>query len=122
MDPATRPLEIMSADPADAGDILALQRLAYQSEARLYGDWDIPPLTQTLAELRAEFATLLVLKAVPGTSGSGIVGSGIPRPQRHLMPSDRRQDDGYCASRFSLFSTTRASAFFSSSTCTGLAT
>ena len=28
--------------------ILELQKLAYQSEARLYEDWTLPPLTQTL--------------------------------------------------------------------------
>jgi ribosomal protein S18 acetylase RimI-like enzyme len=63
---------IVQAAPADAEAILALQKLAYQSEARLYDDWSIPPLTQTIESLRGEFATSLVLKAV---SGSRIVGS-----------------------------------------------
>lgn len=39
---------IMPAIPDDAPELLALQRLAYQSEARLYGDWAIPPLTKRL--------------------------------------------------------------------------
>ena len=47
---------ILPATLADAPEILALQRLAYQAEARLYGDWSIPPLTQTLAELETELA------------------------------------------------------------------
>lgn len=47
---------ILPATVADAPEILALQRLAYQAEARLYADWSIPPLTQTLAELEAELA------------------------------------------------------------------
>lgn len=47
---------ILPATVADAPEILALQRLAYQAEARLYADWSIPPLTQTLAELKAELA------------------------------------------------------------------
>lgn len=47
---------ILPATLADAPEILALQRLAYQAEARLYADWSIPPLTQTLAELEAELA------------------------------------------------------------------
>lgn len=46
----------------DATEILALQRLAYQTEAVLYNDWSIPPLTQTLDELRAEFAHMMILK------------------------------------------------------------
>lgn len=54
----------MPATSADAPEILALQRLAYQSEARLYGDWSIPPLTQSLEELRDEFSRLTILKAV----------------------------------------------------------
>jgi len=63
---------IFPATLSDAPDILALQRLAYQSEARLYGDWNIAPLTQTLAELEAEFARLALLKAV---SALGVIGS-----------------------------------------------
>lgn len=50
---------ILPATLADAPEILALQRLAYQAEARLYADWSIPPLTQTLAELEAELAAEL---------------------------------------------------------------
>lgn len=50
---------ILPATVADAPEILALQRLAYQAEARLYADWSIPPLTQTLAELEAELAAEL---------------------------------------------------------------
>ena len=72
---------ILPATVADAPEILALQRLAYQAEARLYADWSIPPLTQTLAELQAElqaelprFAVLkAALKAVDETGA--IVGS-----------------------------------------------
>lgn len=67
---------ILPAKLADAADILALQRLAYESEARLYGDWTIPPLTQTLEELRAEFDRLVILKAVAGPGGDGpLLGS-----------------------------------------------
>lgn len=55
--------QILPAHPLDAPELLALQRLAYQSEARLYGDWNIPPLTQTLEELSDEFARAAILKA-----------------------------------------------------------
>lgn len=55
---------ITPAAPEDAAELLALQRLAYQSEARLYGDWTMAPLTQTLEELCAEFPRLTVLKAL----------------------------------------------------------
>ncbi len=38
----------------DAGEILTLQRAAYVTEAQAHNDLDLPPLTQTLDELRAE--------------------------------------------------------------------
>jgi ribosomal protein S18 acetylase RimI-like enzyme len=63
---------ISAASKEDAGAILALQKLAYQSEARLYNDFSIPPLLQTLAELRQEFARKVVLKA---TLDGQIIGS-----------------------------------------------
>jgi ribosomal protein S18 acetylase RimI-like enzyme len=56
-------VRIASANDADAAAILGLQKLAYESEARLYQDWKLPPLTQTLDSLRAEIAEITVLKA-----------------------------------------------------------
>lgn len=40
----------------DAGEILTLQRAAYLTEAAAHNDFDLPPLTQTLAELAEELA------------------------------------------------------------------
>ncbi|OII64162.1 GNAT family N-acetyltransferase [Streptomyces sp. CC53] len=45
---------ITAASAQDVEQILKLQYLCYQSEAELYGDYTIEPLTQTLDELRAE--------------------------------------------------------------------
>ncbi|MFF8832946.1 GNAT family N-acetyltransferase [Streptomyces sp. NPDC015131] len=45
---------ISAAGAQDAEQILKLQYLCYQSEAELYGDYAIEPLTQTLDDLRAE--------------------------------------------------------------------
>lgn len=39
-----------------AGELLTLRRAAFVSEAQLYDDPNIPPLTQTLAELREDMA------------------------------------------------------------------
>jgi GNAT superfamily N-acetyltransferase len=55
---------IVKASPDDAGEILALQKKAYQSEAKLNDDWTLPPLTQTLPEVISEFKTKIFLKAV----------------------------------------------------------
>lgn len=63
---------IQHALPEDAEVLLALQRLTYLSEAKLYNDWSIPPLTQTLASLAEEFAASIILKAV---RADHIVGS-----------------------------------------------
>ena len=49
---------------ADAPAILDLQKLAYHSEAVLNGDFTIPPLTQTLPEIEADFQQQVYLKAV----------------------------------------------------------
>ena len=43
-------------------EILALQKLAYQSEAQLNNDFTIPPLRQTLDEIHAEFEQTVFLK------------------------------------------------------------
>jgi len=62
---AREPDEIVErATRKDAAAILGLQRLAYLSEARIYDDMSLLPLTQTLDSLRAEFADSVVLKAV----------------------------------------------------------
>lgn len=53
---------IETATSRDAAEILALQRLAYQSEAILYDDWSIPPLTQTETELEQELYETICLK------------------------------------------------------------
>ncbi len=45
----------LRADRGDAGEILALQKVAYQSEAELYGDQSLPALQQTLEELEHDF-------------------------------------------------------------------
>jgi phosphoribosylanthranilate isomerase/GNAT superfamily N-acetyltransferase len=63
---------IAPAQIDDAGEILALQKLAYRGEAELYGDFSIPPLTQTPAEIEAEFGVQRFLKA---TVDGQLVGS-----------------------------------------------
>ena len=57
-------ISIVQASPDDADEILALQKIAYQSEAKLNDDWTIPPLTETLPEITSEFEAKVFLKAV----------------------------------------------------------
>ncbi|MQA83773.1 MAG: GNAT family N-acetyltransferase [Streptosporangiales bacterium] len=44
---------IEPAGVADAGEILTLQRAGYVGEAQLYGDPFLPPLVESLAQIRA---------------------------------------------------------------------
>ena len=47
-------LDIRPVSDDDAGELLTLRRAAFVTEAQLIGDVNIPPLTQTLDELRAD--------------------------------------------------------------------
>ena len=55
---------IEQADSGDAGVILDIQKTAYQSEAELHNDFNIPPLNQTLEEIREDFDRQFFLRAV----------------------------------------------------------
>ncbi|GAA3072016.1 GNAT family N-acetyltransferase [Streptomyces olivoverticillatus] len=88
---------VSAAAETDAEQILKLQYLCYQSEAELYGDYSIEPLTQSLDALRAELGGGCVLVArlgdevvgsVRGTvdgDGTAVISGLIvhPRMQRH---------------------------------------
>lgn len=56
-------LVINSPNKSDLGTILDLQKRAYESEAQLYNDYSIPPLTQSLDELVVEFNQKIFLIA-----------------------------------------------------------
>jgi GNAT superfamily N-acetyltransferase len=49
--------------PEHAGELLTLQRGAFVAEARLYGTVEIPPLVETLDEIRRELATTVTMGA-----------------------------------------------------------
>ncbi|MFC5831999.1 GNAT family N-acetyltransferase [Nonomuraea insulae] len=55
---------IEAAVAADAGELLTLQRAAYVTEAQLYGDPYIPPLVESLEQIRKIIEGALVLKAL----------------------------------------------------------
>lgn len=65
-------VEIATAELTDAEEIIDLQRLAYQSEAKLYNDWSLPALTQTIDSLHQEFENSVILKAIVNNK---IIGS-----------------------------------------------
>lgn len=66
-------MKILKASQSDLREILALQYLAFQSEAAILDNPDIKPLKQTLADLQEEFDKQIFLKAVDGDGA--IIGS-----------------------------------------------
>lgn len=54
----------MKADKSDLNEILQVQYMAFQKEAEDFQDFNIEPMTQTLAMLEEEYKTFLFLKAV----------------------------------------------------------
>lgn len=113
---------ISSARGDDAEKILKLQYLCYQSEAELYGDYGIEPLTQTLDSLRDELDSGYVLVARLGDEVVGSVRGSVdpagvaaivklivhPRMQRHglggrlLRAIEERLATDTSANRFQL--------------------
>lgn len=63
---------ISPANVEDLESILILQKLGYQSEAELNNDYSIPPLVQSINEIRIEYESHYFLKAV---SDQNIIGS-----------------------------------------------
>ncbi|MFD7710839.1 GNAT family N-acetyltransferase [Streptomyces sp. NPDC059785] len=88
---------ISEATEQDAEQILKLQYLCYQSEAELYGDYSIEPLTQPLDSLKAELAAgkflvarlgdevVASVRGVVDADGTARINKLIvhPRMQRH---------------------------------------
>ena len=64
---------IQKAQKEDLKEIIELQYLAYQSEAKLFGNMDIPPLMQTIEEVCEEFEKGTFLKMVDDSGD--IIGS-----------------------------------------------
>ncbi len=50
--------------PEHAGEVLTLQRAAFVAEARVYGTTEIPPLVETLDEVRRELGTTIMVGAL----------------------------------------------------------
>ncbi len=70
--------EISVAGREDFPEILTIQKLAYLSEAEIYGDYSIPPLRETLEELSRDAEESVILKCV---ADGRIIGSvrGTPK-------------------------------------------
>ena len=116
-------MTILKAEQKDLQEILELQYLAYQSEAALFKDKNIPPLRETIEEVTKEYNNGTILKMV---SGEMIIGSVRAYEQNgsvyigKLMvhPDHRRNGFGsmllgeiekyYPGKRYELFTSTRS--------------
>ena len=115
---------ISKANMDDLQEILNLQYLAYQSEAALFGNKDIPPLKQTLDEVIEEYHKGIILKLVD--TDNLIIGSirawemkGIVYVGKLMVHPDyrhrgygtkllRRIEEYYPQKRYELFTSTRS--------------
>ena len=57
-------VEYRQLGPESAGEVLTLQRAAFVEEARLYGTAEIPPLVETLDEVRRELLSATMIGAL----------------------------------------------------------
>ncbi|MBR7742780.1 tRNA (guanosine(37)-N1)-methyltransferase TrmD [Phycicoccus sp. BSK3Z-2] len=78
-------LEVRVAVPADAAELLVLQRACWMPEGRVSGDWRVPPLDESLEEVAAglgEWTTWVVRVPTDGSTPGRLVGSvrGRVRP------------------------------------------
>ena len=70
-------MKIEEANINDLPEILKIQKIAFQSEAELYNNFNIQPLRQTLEEIEKEFNSSLFLKAILEDKIIGSVRSNV---------------------------------------------
>ena len=68
------------ANVDDAEEILSLQKLSYLSEAEIYSDYTIPPLVNTLDEIKHDFDKYYFLKITEKGKIIGSVRARISKP------------------------------------------
>ncbi|GGL40903.1 tRNA (guanosine(37)-N1)-methyltransferase TrmD [Phycicoccus endophyticus] len=78
-------LQVRAAVPADAPELLVLQRACWAPEGRISGEWSIPPLEETLEDVRrglADWTTWVARVPAGGSAPGRLVGSvrGRVRP------------------------------------------
>ena len=49
-------VEITRATISDVPTIWKLQRLAFQAQGKLYNNWQLPPLVETLCQMEEDFS------------------------------------------------------------------
>ena len=75
---------INRANLKDVPEILALQKIAYRSEAELYGDDSVPALHQTQEQVAVDFGQMVFLKAVANGKIIGSVRGRLDGDEAHV--------------------------------------
>ncbi|TCL57149.1 ribosomal protein S18 acetylase RimI-like enzyme [Kineothrix alysoides] len=117
-------VNIKKAEKSDLQAILELQYLAYQSEAKLFNDSNIPPLKQTLAEVLSEYQKGIILKALDENNvmigsvraycenGTAYIGKLIVHPEKQGKGIGTKLlfeiEKEYPNQRYELFTRTRS--------------
>jgi ribosomal protein S18 acetylase RimI-like enzyme len=117
-------VNIKKAEKSDLQAILELQYLAYQSEAKLFNNPDMPPLKQTLAEVLSEYEKGIILKALDENNvmigsvraycedGTAYIGKLIVRPEKQGKGIGTKLlfeiEKEYPNQRYELFTSTRS--------------
>jgi len=115
---------IEKANLEDLDEILRLQYLAYQSEAALFGNKDIPPLKQKIDEVTEEYEQGLILKMIDENDviigsvrakevdGTVYIGNLMVHPNHRCKGHGRRLlmeiERSYPGKRYELFTSTRS--------------
>jgi GNAT superfamily N-acetyltransferase len=66
--------------PEHAGEVLTVQRAAFVAEARVHGTTEIPPLVETLDEVRRELADTIMIGAFQAARLIGAIRLTIEGP------------------------------------------
>ncbi len=80
-------LEVRLARPADAPELLVLQRACWAPEGRASGDWVVPPLDESLEDVAAGLGewTTYVVRTASGDGGGGRLVASV---RGRLRPGD----------------------------------
>ena len=80
-------LDVRVATPADAAELLVLQRACWVPEGRLSGSWTIPPLDESLDEVTAGIGAWTTY-AVRTASAAGAPGRLVASVRGRVRPDD----------------------------------
>ncbi|MGM9572501.1 MAG: GNAT family N-acetyltransferase [bacterium] len=117
-------MNIKKAEKEDLQEILDLQYIAYQSEAKLFNNPNIPPLKQTLSEVENEYQKGIILKALDENgviigsvraytaNGTAYIGKLMVHPQKQHQGIGTKLlleiEKEYPGQRYELFTSTKS--------------